>query len=159
MNRIGFYAGSFDPFTLGHLHIVKEALTLFDFLIIGIACNPKKNSRRFPTQIMVEAINQTLSDEGLENKVKVISYTGLTYKEARKENATHLIRGLRNGMDYEYEENLSIANKKIGKYETIYFRSNTDLDYISSSMVMELYTNNEDISEYIPKSIYEKIKK
>lgn len=98
MNRIGFYAGSFDPFTYGHLHIVKEALTLFDFLIIGIACNPKKNSRRFPAKI-------------------------------------------------------------IGQYETIYFRSNTDLDYISSSMVMELYNNDENISEYIPKAIYKKIKK
>lgn len=158
MSRIGFYAGSFDPFTEGHLHIVKEALTLFDYLIIGIAFNPKKKSRRFTTEMMIDAINRTLVDEELKDKVRVVSYSGLTFKEARKANATHLIRGLRNGMDYEYEENLSIANKKIGNYETIYFRSNTDLDYISSSMVMELYNNGEDISKYIPRAVYEKIK-
>lgn len=154
MKTIGFYAGSFDPFTNGHLHIVKKALTLFDFLIIGIAYNPNKHSRRFNAISMVNAITQALRDEGLEDRVKVIKYDGLTYDAANAENATHLIRGLRNGMDYAYEENLSLANKKLGNYETIYFRSDPDFDCISSSVIMELFANNKDVSLHVPYAVY-----
>ena len=157
MKRIGFYAGSFDPFTVGHLYVVKNALTLFDSVIIGIAHNPDKPNRRFDIKVMEAAIQKAMIDEELKDKVKVISYSGLTFKAARKNNATHLIRGLRNGMDYEYEDNLAHGNKKIGGYETLYFRSDSDFDYISSSVVTELFKDGEDISKFVPKAIFDVI--
>lgn len=60
--KIGFYAGSFDPFTVGHLHIVKVASKIFDKVIVGIGVNPKK-TRRFDKQKMQEAIKKLLDSE------------------------------------------------------------------------------------------------
>ena len=149
--RIGFYAGSFDPFTIGHLMIVKKALELFDILIIGIAYNPNKQ-RRFKVEVMKKAIEETLAKEGLLSRCQLISYDfpKLTYRVAQEAGATHMVRGLRNNTDYEYEEGLARANKTIGHFETIYFRSDTDIDHISSSIVMELFLGGDDISKFVP---------
>lgn len=152
--RIGFNAGSFDPFTKGHLHVVKEALNCYDSIVIGIALDSGK-TRRFPVDIMTEAIIKTLEEENLIDRVKVISYSDLTCTNARKEHATHLVRGIRNGMDYEYEENLAKGNKRIGGFETVYFRSDSDLSHISSSIVMQCFKHGLDVSEYVPKPVLE----
>ena len=148
--KIGFYAGSFDPFTNGHLHVVKKAAALFDKVIIGIGINPKK-TRRFEVDIMLEAINKTLQEENLIN-VEVIKYEGLTAKVAKDNGCTYLIRGIRNGMDYEYEENIAAINEEISDLDTIYIRAGK-LGIVSSSMVMELCSNSMDISKYVPNEI------
>ncbi len=99
--NIGFYPGSFDPFTNGHLHVVKSASKLFDKVIIGIGVNSVK-SRRFPKELMESAIKECLIDEKLYN-VDVISYDNLSIDAAITYNCNYIIRGLRNDMDYHYE--------------------------------------------------------
>lgn len=149
---IGFYAGSFDPFTNGHMQIVKKSAKCFDKVIIGIGYNSEKVQRISKTE-MKEAIKQAVKDENLQN-VEVVLYEGLTVEEAKKWNADLLIRGLRNGTDYQYEENVSEMNEKIAGIDTCYFRAG-DLGYLSSSFVMELYNNGKNIDEYVPKAIAE----
>ena len=151
--EIGFYAGSFDPFTEGHLHVVKKAARLFDKVIIGIGVNPKKH-RRYDQKIMKEAIEKVLVRENLSN-VSVIFYTGLTVDVARKQNATFLVRGIRNGIDYDFEENISSINEEISGLDTMYIRAG-NMGNISSSMVMELFDNNyKDLSPYVPIEVWE----
>ena len=111
--KIGFYAGSFDPFTNGHLHV--------------------------------------LSNNNLNNVI-VISYKNLSADVALDYNSTFLIRGIRNGMDYEYEENMASINEEISGLDTIYIRAGI-LGNISSSMVMELLENGKDVSKYVPKEV------
>ena len=147
---IGFYAGSFDPFTNGHLAIVKKASKCFEKVIVGIGYNSEKKPRVDKNK-MKEAIEKTIKDENLTN-VEVVLYSGLTVDEAKKFNSNMLIRGLRNGTDYEYEENISAINEKIAGIDTCYFRAG-DLGYLSSSIVMELFENNKDISKYVPKAV------
>lgn len=155
MGMIGFYAGSFDPFTNGHLQVVKKAAECFDKVIIGIGYNPEKNPR-IDKEKMKQAIERTIQDLNLNN-VLVTLYKGLTVEEARKYNANILIRGLRNGTDYQYEENISEINEQISGLDTCYFRAG-ELGYLSSSLVMELYENNRDITEYVPKYVAELLK-
>ena len=150
MGTIGFYAGSFDPFTNGHLEIVKKAAGCFDEVIIGIGYNSEKKTR-INKEEMKEAIKKTIEKLGLNN-VRTILYTGLTAEEAKKCNANILIRGLRNGTDYQYEENVAQMNEKVYKMDTCYFRAG-ELGYLSSSLVMELYLNNKSVSEYVPKPV------
>lgn len=150
--KIGFYSGSFDPFTNGHLHIIKTASKVFDKVIVGIGINYQKK-RRFDSLLMKSAIEKTLKNEQLHN-VKVITYNSLTVDIALKYNANFLIRGLRNDTDYAYEENLSQVNQEISGLDTIYFRAG-NLDFISSSMVAELISYNKDVSKYLPKEILE----
>ena len=150
--KIGFYSGSFDPFTNGHLHIIKTASKVFDKVIVGIGINYQKK-RRFDSLLMKSAIEKTLKNEQLHN-VEVITYNSLTVDIALKYNANFLIRGLRNDTDYAYEENLSQVNQEISDLDTIYFRAG-NLDFISSSMLAELISYNKDVSKYLPKEILE----
>lgn len=147
---IGFYAGSFDPFTNGHLQIVKKSAKCFERVIIGIAYNSAKVAR-LDKEKMKKAIEEVIQELELTN-VEVTLYEGLTVEEAKKYNADILIRGLRNGTDYQYEENISEANEKIGNMDTCYFRAG-DLGYISSSLVMELWQNNANIDKFVPKQV------
>lgn len=154
MLKIGFYSGSFDPFTNGHLHIVKTASRIFDKVIIGIGINYRKK-RRYDSILMKTAIEKTLKSEHIEN-VEVITYDTLTVDIAKKYNASFLIRGLRNDTDYAYEENLSQINEEISALDTIYLRS-SNLNFISSSMVNELIEYKKDVSKYLPKDILDAI--
>lgn len=119
--KIGFYAGSFDPFTNGHLHVIKVASQIFDKVIVGIGVNSSK-SRRFDKIIMKEAIEKVLVSNNLSN-VSVITYSNLSVDSAIENGANFLIRGIRNGMDYDYEENIALINEEISSLDTIYIRA------------------------------------
>lgn len=147
---VGFYAGSFDPFTNGHLEIVKKTAKCFEKVIIGIGYNTEK-TERINKEKMKTAIEEAIKEIGLEN-VTVTLYSGLTVDEAKKQGADILIRGLRNGTDYQYEENISEMNEKISGMDTCYFRAG-ELGYLSSSFVMELYNHNKPIDQYVPKQV------
>lgn len=153
--NIGFYAGSFDPFTNGHLHVVETSAKLFDKVIIAIGDHSNKE-KRFNKNKMRDAIEKVLKDRQLDN-VSVIIYDGFTSDIALKNDTTFLIRGLRNGMDYQYEENISTINEVTSNLDTIYIRAGK-LGSISSSMVMELLQYNKDVSDYVPKEILELLK-
>lgn len=153
--QTGFYAGSFDPFTNGHLHVVIQSAKLFDRVIIGIGVHPKK-TRRFDKELMQKAIEQVLARNNLDN-VSVISYDNLSVDAATENNATFLVRGIRNGMDYEYEENMASINEEISGLDTVYIRAG-NLGNISSSMVMELLRNNKDVSKYLPEEVLALVK-
>lgn len=154
--KIGFYAGSFDPFTNGHLHVVTQSAKLFDRVIIGIGVHPKK-ARRFDKELMQKAIEQVLVRNNLNN-VTVISYDNLSVDVAIENNSTFLVRGIRNGMDYEYEENMASINEEISGLDTVYIRAG-NLGNISSSMVMELLRNNKDVSKYLPEEVLALVRK
>ena len=154
--KIGFYAGSFDPFTKGHLHVIEKSAKLFDKVIVGIGIHPTKK-RRFDKDIMKKTIEEVLNRQKLHN-VTVITYDNLSVDTALDYNATFLVRGIRNGMDYEYEENMASINEEISGLDTVYIRAG-NLGNISSSMVMELLRSNRDVSKYLPEEVIAVVKK
>ena len=105
---------------------------------------------------MKSGIEAVLKRENITN-AEVIIYDNLSVDTAQKYNATFLIRGVRNGMDYQYEENLASINEELSGIDTIYIRSG-NLGNISSSMVMELLEHNRAVSKYLPKEILEIVK-
>lgn len=150
MNRKALYPGSFDPFTNGHFDIVKKASALFDQVHIVIGVNNQKR-RSFDAQDMKIAIEEVLRDRGITNCV-VSVYDGLIAEFAKTNGIHYMIRGLRNNMDYNYEENIAEVNKLINpNMEYIYFRAENVA--VSSSMVKELHSYDQDISKYVPQQI------
>lgn len=150
MNKKALYPGSFDPFTNGHLDIVKKAAELFEEVYIVIGVNAKK-SRSFPAEGMKAAIEGVLTDCGIRN-CRVCVHDGLVAEFSKANGIRYMIRGLRNNMDYNYEENIAEVNKLINPdVESIYFRAENVA--VSSSMVKELYSYQRDISRYVPKKI------
>ena len=154
--KIGFYAGSFDPFTIGHLHITKNASMLFDKVIVGIGINPAK-TRRFDKEKMKQAIENTLESENISN-AQVVIYDGYTVHKAKEMGATFLVRGLRDANDYAAEEELAKANKELSGIETVYLRKG-DYTKVSSSLVYEKLKNGEDVSSLVPPQILKAIEK
>lgn len=154
--KIGFYAGSFDPFTNGHLHVVTQASKLFDKVIIGMGVHPKK-TRRFDKNLMKKTIEDVLAKNNLKNVI-VVPYEKFSADVALDYSSTFLVRGIRNGMDYEYEENMASINEELSGLDTIYIRAGK-LGNISSSMVMELLRNNKDVSKYLPKEVLKLVQK
>lgn len=148
----GLFAGSFDPYTMGHHAIVKKAAGLFDELHILIGVNALKR-RHYPAPEMAEAICRTLAEDGLDN-VTVVCYEGMVADYCAQHGIRYLVRGLRNSMDYDYEENIAAVNKLLNQeLESIYMRADTAA--ISSSMVRELLSYGKDVSPYLPRPVLE----
>ena len=142
------YAGSFDPFTNGHLSIVEKASELFDEIVIGIADNSNKK-RSIDIWAMHDAIRESVKH--LDNVI-VITISGLIADYCKKKDITYLVRGLRNTSDYLYEENIAKINNEINPdLKTIYFRA--DNDVISSSMIRELNAYGKDVSKFVPEEV------
>ena len=151
MNK-AIYPGSFDPFTNGHLDIVKKAATLFHEVDVVIGVNSKK-SRSFPAEEMKRAIEATVEALGLSN-VRVTVFEGLVAEYAKVNGIQYMIRGLRNNMDYNYEENIAEINKLINpELEYVYFRAENIA--VSSSMVKELLEYGMDVSGFVPEAVFE----
>lgn len=144
------YAGSFDPFTTGHLHVLLQASKVFEKVYVVIAVNLEKQ-RKTDKDIMKNAIESVIANRNITN-VEVLIHEGLTVDIAKEKGAEFLVRGLRNGTDYQYEENIALINNKIAGIETIYFRAGKT-SHISSSMVMELMRYNKDISNLVPQEV------
>ena len=144
------YAGSFDPITSGHMDIIKQASEIFDTVIVGVAHNPAKKSF-ISKEKRVELIKECVKD--LLN-IEVFAYEGLTVDFAKSQNASLLIRGLRNSIDFEYEKQLSKINSDINTcIKTVFLISKPENSHISSSAVRELILHKQDISKYVPKPV------
>jgi pantetheine-phosphate adenylyltransferase len=150
MEKIAVYAGSFDPFTNGHLSIVKNAAEVFDQVIVVIAANSEKKRMCNP-QLMALAITRCLEREGMRNCLVAVT-DELIADLCKSFEAKYLVRGLRNTSDYMYEENIAKINNEINpELKTVYFRA--DNDVISSSMVRELKKYGKDIDRYVPPEV------
>ena len=148
--RFALYAGSFDPYTNGHHAIVRKAAALFDRVDVVIGINVSKR-RAFDAAAMADAIRQALRDDGLTN-VRVAVHEGLIAEYAAQNGIRWYVRGLRNAMDYAYEENIALVNHIIHPdLETLYLRG--DEPAISSSMVRELLAFNRDVSPFVPAAV------
>lgn len=148
--HVAIYAGSFDPFTRGHLDIAHKALSVFDELIILVAESPNKKS--FLTRDeRLSLIAETFSNE---RRVKVDSWDGLLVDYAKEQKAQALVRGLRPTGDFEIEYQMAAMNKKLhSSLETVFFITGENLYYISSSLVKEVFKHHGDIKPFLPESV------
>lgn len=149
--RKAIYAGSFDPLTNGHLDIILRSSKMFDEIHIVCAVNKNKSSS-FTQDEKIDMINKVL-----KNKIKNVVVTStdkLIVAYAKEHNINILIRGLRNIKDYEDEYTLASINKDLDKnIETILLFPSKKNQMLSSSMIKELVSFNQDISLYVPSEI------
>lgn len=146
----GVYPGSFDPITLGHLDVIQRASMIMDELIIGVLQNSVKRPL-FTAEERVKLIQQVIKD--IPN-VKVQSFDGLTVDFAKKVEASVVIRGLRAVTDFEYELQIAQTNRKLdAEIDTVFFTTNVEYAYLSSSIVKEIASYGGNIAKFVPQSI------
>ena len=146
MIRKAIYAGSFDPFTIGHHDIVLRSLKVVDELIILVGVNPEKHY--FMSES--ERLSHICQVYRNEERVSVVAYHGLTGHYALEHGANLLLRGIRNVGDMEYERNMAEFNKKHFALETLFLFSSPELCAVSSSLVRQLAVFGEDYEAYLP---------
>ena len=161
MSRIAIYPGTFDPITLGHVDIIKKSLKIVDRLIVATAESVEEKEYLFNVDERIEILNKSLFyDLHLnKNKIKIISFDGLTTKLCKKYKASLILRGLRAVSDFEYEFQLAGMNKKLDKnIETIFLMSNIENEIISSKFIKEIAKLDGDLKKFVSKSVIRSIK-
>lgn len=147
MPRIALFPGSFDPFTNGHLDIVRRGAELFDQLIVAIGTNSSKQ-RYLPVEQMQEIIADLFRDEP---RVSVRTFKGLTAEFARETGATYLLRGLRNSPDFEYEKPIAYGNKHVNPdLETVFLLTSPALGAISSTIIRDIHRFGGNVNAFLP---------
>lgn len=148
--RIALFPGSFDPFTNGHLDVVRRGTALFDQVVIAIGTNSSK-SRYLPIEQMVPLIEGVFHDEP---RVSVRTYQGLTAEFARQTGARFLLRGLRNTTDFEYENTIAQANRHLNpELETVFLITSPVLAAISSTIIRDIHRHGGNVSDFVPFSM------
>jgi len=150
MKRIAVFPGSFDPITRGHQNVVERACGLFDEIIVAIGHNTSKQSM-FPLELRLEWVKASFSHLP---QVSVAVFEGLTIDFCKSAGAGFLIRGLRNGGDFEYERTIAHMNKALwNELETILIFTDPEYASVHSSVIREILKNNGDVSQFVPSQI------
>ncbi len=150
MKRTALFPGSFDPFTAGHLNILKRALTMFDEVVVAIGINIDKKGH-FTTRRKMEIIRQATA--GMEG-VKIVEYDNLTVDICRELGIRHIVRGVRNMIDFETERSIADANRKLApEIDTIIIPTAQEFAHISSTAVRDLIKHHSDPSMFIPEGV------
>lgn len=160
--KICVYPGTFDPFTMGHLDILKRASRIFDFVVIGILINKNKKPV-FTLEERERLIRDAAQAAGVAN-FEVESFDGLLVDFCRQKGAQVIIRGLRAVSDYEYELQIATMNRRLApEVETLFMMTNASYAYLSSSIVREIGHFGGEIAGMVPavteKYIAERLKK
>jgi pantetheine-phosphate adenylyltransferase len=154
--KLAIYPGSFDPVTYGHLEIISRASRLFDKLVVLVSVNPTKPSA-FSIEERKELLEKVVETEGLTN-VEIDSHEGLLIDYFNKRNADVIVKGLRALSDFEYEFQMTQANRKLCyKAETIFITAKSENTYLSSSMVKQIAMFGGDVSDFVPECILDRI--
>jgi len=151
--RKAIYPGTFDPITYGHLDIIKRAVRLFDYVIVAVAENPKKDPL-FSTNERIEMIQAVCN---IEN-VRVEHFQGLLVDYARSQGACALIRGLRAVSDFEYEFQMALVNRKLSEeLSTVFLMPHEQYTHLNSSIVREVASLHGDVSPYVPPEVVKRL--
>lgn len=150
ITRKALFPGSFDPFTAGHLNILKRALTMFDEVVVAVGINADKRGF-YDNEKKLEIIREATS--GL-NGVSALSYDNLTVDLCHQLGIHHIVRGVRNMIDFETERSIADANRRIAPdIETVIIPTAQEYAHISSSAVRDIIKHGGDYSAFIPEGI------
>lgn len=150
MATIALFPGSFDPFTAGHLNILKRALTMFDEIVVAVGVNQDKRGF-FDNDQRMDIIAQAV--KGMDG-VRIIQYDGLTIDICRELDIRHIVRGVRNMLDFENERAIADANRRLApEIETIIIPTAQEFAHISSSVVRDLLKHHGDTSLFEPEGV------
>ncbi len=150
---IAVYPGSFDPPTVGHLHIIRRSSALFDKVYVAVLINPVKRPM-FSAETRRALLARCA--ENLSN-VEVLSDTGLLADVARRLGADCVVKGLRSEADYAAERSAAAAMQAMFGMETLFLPSDPSIDYVSASIAREMMSFGRAPRGLVPDKILDEI--
>lgn len=155
-HRRAVFPGQFDPITNGHLDIIRRSAALFDEVVVAVGVNPEKREI-FSLNERVRMIRDQV--KRVPN-VRVEAYVGLTVNFVRKVKAIAIIRGIRDAADLRYEFQLALANRAVGKVETVFIMTGEQYALTSSSLIRQVAVLGGDVrelKEILPAKVIQKL--
>jgi pantetheine-phosphate adenylyltransferase len=152
MTVTALFPGSFDPFTLGHMAVATRGLEMFDRLVVGIGVNPSKQGAGLLTpDKRAELVRDAFGDE---RRVEVAVYDGLTGEFCRQRGIRHILRGLRNSTDFEYEHDMEMVLTQLyPEITTVAVFTPAEFVPVSSRLVREIITMGGDPARFLPRGV------
>jgi pantetheine-phosphate adenylyltransferase len=157
---VGFYPGSFDPLTNGHLDVIERACKLVDELVVAVGVNSSKKPL-FSHADRVALLTQCLEPIGkrTETEFKIVDFKGLMVNAARASGAKLIIRGLRDTTDYNFEMQMVGMNAQMAPdLQTVFLPSSPHVRHISATLVREIAQLGGDISAFVPTNVLKALK-
>jgi pantetheine-phosphate adenylyltransferase len=160
MPRIALYPGSFDPVTNGHLDVVRHAVGLCDRLVVAIGIHPGKKSL-FSIQERLDMVETVFAPvaSAAGCAFDCTTYDNLTVTAARKNGATIMIRGLRDGTDLDYEMQLAGMNQAMApEVQTVFVPASPGVRPITATLVRQIAAMGGDVSAFVPEAVAASLK-
>lgn len=155
MRKKAIYPGTFDPFTLAHLDILKRALKIFDEVIIAVAPSRKKS----PLFSLEERINMIKKSVESLGNVVVESFSGLLVDYVKGKRGIAIIRGLRAVSDFEYELQMALMNRRLNtEIETVFLMPSEKYSFLTSTVVKEVASFGGSVKELVPENVEKALK-
>jgi pantetheine-phosphate adenylyltransferase len=160
MKRIGFYSGSFDPVTLGHIDVIRRAAEFLDRLVIGIGVNPAK-APMFSDYERIEMLKLEVRSiaKATGCDIEVATFSGLVVEAAAQHQARVIVRGLRDGTDFDYEMQMAGMNGEMAPdIQTVFVATSPGVRHIAANLVRAVATMNGDPSHFVSKDVAKRLK-
>jgi pantetheine-phosphate adenylyltransferase len=157
---VGFYPGSFDPVTNGHLDVIERACRLVDHLVIAVGTHHSKPPL-FPHAERLELLRRCMEPIGkrTDTEFSVTEFDGLMVNAARENGARLVIRGLRDTTDYNYEMQMVGMNAQMAPdIQTVFLPASPHVRHISASLVRQIAELGGDISAFVPNTVLKALK-
>ena len=161
MPRIALYAGSFDPVTNGHLDVVRQAAGLADKLVLAIGTHPGK-APLFPVEERLAMLDAVCGPVGKEKgcEISTTTFADLVVTAAKRAGATLLIRGLRDGTDFDYEMQMAGMNgTMMPGVQTVFLPASPAVRPITATLVRQIAGMGGNVSDFVPAKIAARLKK
>jgi pantetheine-phosphate adenylyltransferase len=147
------YSGTFDPFTLGHEDVVRRAAGLFDRLVIAVAVAHHKKTL-FSLDERVRQVEQAVLGLAEAERISVLPFDGLIMDFCAQQQASAVVRGVRNLTDFDYEAQMAAMNRKLRpQVETVFLLPDAPLQCISSTLVREISKLGGDVSQMVSPAV------
>ena len=157
---VGFYPGSFDPVTNGHLDVIERACRLVDHLVVAIGTHPTKTPLLSYEQRHM-LLNQIVEPIGRRSNTAftIVEFAGLMVHAARAQGAKLIIRGLRDTTDYNYEMQMVGMNAQMAPdLQTVFVPSSPHVRHISATLVRQIAQMGGDVSAFVPANVLKALK-
>lgn len=156
--RTAFYPGSFDPVTLGHLDILRQAMRLFDRVVVAVGVHPGK------TPLFSFAERARFVEAAAENLVgtcdlAVVPFEGLAIDAAAAEGAVAIVRGVRDGSDLDYEMQMAGMNGRMAPdLVTLFLPARPEFRPITATLVRQIAAMGGDVAPFVPAVVAEALR-
>ena len=155
--RKALYPGAFDPLTMGHLDLIRRAVSMFDEVVVAVLRNPGKG-QLFTLEERVALVKKATAR--YKTKVKVISFDGLLVNLMKQQGNPVAIRGLRVVSDFEYEFQMALMNRKLSKkFEVVFLMPDEKYTYLSSTLVRDIARLKGNLKGLVPPVIETAVRK